>query len=298
MKSYCKIFGIIGLVAAMAGCGDKGADPDTVGAAPYRILAIGNSFSEDAMRYMRDILVKNGVVIRNIDIVNAYIGGQTLAGHATNAQSNWALYTRESFGTKGDITSINSVTLKAIIASNDWDYITLQQASGDSGKPATYKDTEIESLLDYIKEHSTNPNVKIGWHMTWAYAGTYDNSAFDGYGRNQTTMYNAIVQTVQDKIVPNDGFDFIIPSGTAIQNARTVYGDTLNSDGTHLNDTGRFIAGAMWLKKIYGMNVDVFTSPYQALNGYTITLDDIEKIKQCVQDACDAPFEVTDQQGQ
>jgi hypothetical protein len=106
-------------------------------------------------------------------------------------------------------------------------------------------------------------------------------------------MYNAITQTVQNKILSNSRFDFIIPSGTAIQNARTVYGDTLNSDGTHLNDRGRFIAAAMWLRQIFDFNVDVFDSPYQAMNGVILTLEDMAKIEKCVEDAFNDPFKVT-----
>ncbi|MCL2128057.1 MAG: DUF4886 domain-containing protein, partial [Treponema sp.] len=265
--------------------------PEPSGAAPYRILAIGNSYSMDALRYLRDMLVENNVADSDIVIVNAYIGGQTLAGHAVSAQNNTPDYTRQSFGTGGAVKTADNVTLKDIIASCEFDYITLQQASVDSGKPDTYKDSEIAYLIGFIKEHSTNPNVKIGWHMTWAYAGNYDNAAFDGYGRDQTAMYEAIAGTVQEKIAPNAEFEFIIPAGTAIQNARTGYGDTLDSDGTHLNDKGRFIAAAMWLKEIYGKDACVMDY-YFTLDGF-LSGADIANIQKCVDDAYAKPFEVT-----
>ncbi|MCL2126771.1 MAG: DUF4886 domain-containing protein [Treponema sp.] len=302
MKSFFRIIGMVTIIAATAGCPDPdagpGTKPGTAGAAPYRILAIGNSYSQDAMRYMRDILVKNGAASGDIDIVNAYVGGQSLRGHAIAAQYDLASYDRESFGARGAIAKSSNNKLKDIIAGSEWDYITLQQASADSGKPDTYQDDEIAYLLGFIKEHSANPAVKIGWHMTWAYAENYGDTAFDGYGRDQMAMYNAIIQTVQAKILPNAEFDFIIPAGTAVQNARAVYGDILNSDGTHLNDRGRFIAGAMWLRQIYGFGVNVFDSPYQALNGTTVTLDDMAVIEQCVEDAFNAPFEAEGRQEQ
>jgi hypothetical protein len=269
--------------------------PHTGGNAPYRILAIGNSYSQDSMRYMRDILIANGADNNDIVIVNAYVGGQNLAGHAANARSDSPAYERQSFGKRGEITSQYGVVLKDIITSSDWDYITLQQASVSSGKPDTYND-DLTYLIQYVKENATNPAVKIGWHMTWAYQGTYADSSFDGYGKNQMTMYNAITDTVQAKIVPVPDFEFIIPTGTAVQNARTLYGDTLNSDGTHLNDRGRFIAATMWVLTIYNKDIGVFTSDYKALNNFTITLDDMAKIKKCVQDAFEHPFAVTDQQ--
>jgi len=304
MKGSCKIL-IVALVAAalMAGCGDGGddLDTDTLGAAPYRILSIGASFTEDAMRYLRDMLTANGAAPRDIYLVEAYIGGQTLAGHAQYAQKDWALYTRKLFGTGGDVSNTSDVKLKDMVASNHWDYIIFQQGADQAGNAAAYREEDIDYLLGFVKEHCPNPNVTIAFHMTWAYAANTSQPVFiNTYGRDQMTHYNAIMGTVQDKILPRTGegsdFAFIIPSGTAIQNARTVYGDTLNGDdGYHLNDFGRFIAGAMWLKKIYGKGIDVFTSPYQALNDYTITLDDMAKIQNCVDDAFVKPFEVTDE---
>jgi hypothetical protein len=268
-------------------------DPGTGGKANYRILAIGNSYSRDAMSYIRDMLIKNGVANEDIAIVNAYVGGQSLQGHVSNAKNNTAAYERQSFGINGVLKSTNGEKLLDIIKSNDWDYITLQQVSTDSGRPDTYTENgNLSYLINYIKENATNPNVKIGWHMTWAYANSY--SGLSGYG-NQMAMYNAIANAVQTKIVPQlapaGDFEFIIPSGTAIQNARTVYNDTLNSDGTHLTDKGRFIAGAIWLRRIYGKSVDVFNTGYTPAG---LSAEDIAKIAQCVQDAFEHPYAVTE----
>ena len=56
-------------------------------------------------------------------------------------------------------------------------------------------------------------------------------------------MYNAIVDCVKD-LMKEYHFDILIPSGTAIQNARTSsLGDTFNRDGYHLKRTyGRYTA--------------------------------------------------------
>jgi len=266
---------------------------ETKGAKPHRILSIGNSFSQDAMRYMLDILVKNGVSADNVLIVNAYIGGMDLQGHAGNAVSNSAAYIRQSFGFNGAMTTTSGVTLLSILTENDWDYITLQQASHHSGNPATY-DPYVDDLIAFIKSNAANPDVKIGWHMTWAYAQNSTHTGFPYYGSDQMTMYNAIASAVQAKVAGK--FDFIIPAGTAVQNARTttLFSDNLCSDGYHLNDFGRFIAGAMWIKQIYGLNVDVFDS-YQAMNKFNLTKNHITTIKKCVDDAFAKPFGVTNQ---
>jgi len=299
MKKLFGVFTAITLAAAaalsMAACGDQEMEKEeSKGKSPYRILAVGASFTEDAMRYMRDMLIANGAKDEDICIVNAYGPGRTLEQHYTSARYELKNYTRKSFGKNGSIKDTENVTSKSIIAENDWDYIVFQQGGDRAGHPASYKDSDIAYLIDFVKKNCPNPNVKIGFHMTWAYAKNSSQSAFgEFYNGDQTVMYDAIISTVKAKIAPNSSFDFIIPSGTAIQNARTFYGDRLNSDGYHLNDIGRFIAGAMWLKEIYGFSTDVFDS-YKALNGYNLSREDIVKIVKCVEDAFAKPFEITD----
>ena len=258
----------------------------------FRILAIGNSFSRDAMSFMYDMAVANGADIQGIDITNAYIGGATLSLHATNAKNNIKAYTHQTFKSKGQIIEVENVTLKSMIERNYWDVITLQQASQDTGKPSTYN-ADIAYLIDYIREHATNPNVVIAWHMTWAYANYSSHQNFPDYGNNQMTMYNAIIDAVKTRIVPNNDFAFVIPAGTAIQNARTIFGETLNwADGYHLNLTGQFIAGAMMLRSITGWDIDIIDE-YSPAN---LTRGAISKINQCVQDAFNYPYGVTIQE--
>lgn len=49
----------------------------------------------------------------------------------------------------------------------------------------------------------------------------------------------------------------VIPSGTAIQNARTsFFGDHLNRDGYHLDvKVGRYTAACTWFERIFKHNV-------------------------------------------
>ena len=69
-------------------------------------------------------------------------------------------------------------------------------------------------------------------------------------------MYKAIVETTK-KIKKKYNFDLLIPSGTAIQNARTSFvGDSLNRDDLHLSlYLGRYIASCAWYETIFKTNV-------------------------------------------
>ena len=69
-----------------------------------------------------------------------------------------------------------------------------------------------------------------------------------------TNAFEGILNAVQTKIAPK-GDIAVIPSGTAIQNARLVLGDVLTRDGFHLSfKHGRYIAACTWLEAVLGVN--------------------------------------------
>lgn len=250
------------------------------------ILAIGNSFSIDGMQYLWNILSRLGYT--DIYLGNLYIAGCTLETHAANVTGNLKAYRYYTNGT-GDWTSVYDHSSITALKERDWDFVTVQQASKFSGMADTYE----PYLSTVLAEVATDcPKARRGWHMTWAYAGDYSSANFGNYGNNQATMYNAIVSTVQSKIVPRSDIDFVIPVGTAIQNLRTSFiGDHLNRDGTHLSyDLGRVTAAMMWARQITGKSVSgiKFTPP-----GYTISDEQFAAIWDAVDNAYNKPFQVT-----
>jgi len=222
-----------------------------------RVLAIGNSFSVDAMEFLYKIAKDQGV--DDIVLGNLYIGSCTLETHWTNASGNLGKYKYYKNNTD-EWRSWTGRTMLAGIQNVDWDFITLQQASGSSGKPETYE-PYLSNLIEYINKNKTNPDAKILWHMTWAYQQDSTHSAFPSYNSDQLTMYNAIVNAVKTQVYPHSEIAFCIPTGTVIQNARTTYyGDKLTRDGYHLgNQQGRYIAGLTWYYTISGMPIDNMT---------------------------------------
>lgn len=226
-----------------------------------KILAIGNSFSEDAVEnYLHDLAVAAG---HNVLIANMYIGGQSLEGHWENASQNRAAYQLRAIATDGSVNIINERTLMEVIAGENWDYISFQEVSQQSGQIDGYRDY-LGNLVDYAKALTTNPEVKFVLHQTWAYAEDSNHAGFDNYDRDQQKMYDAIVDAVwQAKDLV--GMDMVIPAGTAIQNARTSYiGDSFTRDGYHLSlGAGRFTAAATWFEAIFG---NVLANPFVPAN--------------------------------
>ena len=224
----------------------------TVTARTFKILAIGNSFSQDAVeQYLYELADAEG--FKPI-IGNVYIGGCSLERHLSNAKNNNAAYEYRKIVDGKKINKLN-VSLAEALVDEKWDYISLQQVSGYSGKYETYV-VSLPELLEYVKEHATNKSMKLMLHQTWAYAANSNHADFPKYDKDQMKMYEAIIDAVENasKLV---NIDIIIPSGTAIQNGRTsIIGDNFNRDGYHLELTyGRYTAACTWFEKIFNKTV-------------------------------------------
>lgn len=218
-----------------------------------KILAIGNSFSIDAMEYLWHILRAGGV--ESVTLGNLFIGGCPVSLHAENIRNDAHTYIYFK-NTDGIWQQTPEASLADGLADEEWDIITLHQASHDSGLPETY--VRQGEVIDYVTTHKRNPNADMYWHMTWAYQGNSDHWAFPRYGCAQAAMYNAILQAVKAQIQPNPAYAGVIPVGIAIQNLRaTSVGDTLTRDGFHLSlDHGRYTAALTWAQTLAGVDPD------------------------------------------
>ncbi len=289
-------------------------DPETPGEVPYdpdkdkdgtlKILAIGNSFSEDAMEYLYNIATHSGFAKDKVVLGNLFIGGGTLQQHYENSQNGTSYTLQKRDGSNSIVTF--SRTLQNAVKDEDWDIITLQQASGSSGMPDTYE-PYLSDLIEIIEENATNPDMKLGWHMTWAYQQDTTHNEFYKYDSDQITMYNAIIGAVKEKVLPTGKFDFVIPSGTAVQNTRTSFaGDNLTRDGYHMGYVlGRYIIGLTWFRTITGMSLDsVAWEPMNVGDNFKtlsaspfdwvfISDEMMEAVKEAIDKAYEYPFEIT-----
>jgi len=283
--------GTTGTTETTGTTGTTGTTATTGGTTPppekktIKILAIGNSFSDDATQWLAYILMNMGY---EIYIGNLYIGGCSLDTHWANANSGEKVYDYRvsQWGT----WSSTKQSLEYGIKHKDWDIITIQQVSQNSGMPETFGN--LENLIGFINEKKTNPDAKLFWHMTWAYEGDSTHSGFPNYESDQMKMYNAIVNAGQTKILTNSAFTGIIPSGTTIQNLRTSYlGDHITRDGYHLSyDVGRYAAALTWAKLLTGESIDNVT---YIPKEYPNVANHLPAIKEAVNNAIEKPFEVT-----
>lgn len=219
-----------------------------------RILAIGNSFSEDALEeHLYNLASASN---KQIMIGNLYIGGSSLSDHIQNVRGNLPNYSYR----KIEINGIKITTEKTSIyeALNDeyWDYISFQQVSYEGGIYSTFEKL-LPELYDYVSKNNPYYNTKYLLHQTWAYGPKSNHQGFKRYDNDQVKMYEALVSSYDKakKLIP---IYRVIPSGTAIQNARnTSLGNDLTRDGYHLSlDKGRYIASCTWFEALFRTKIE------------------------------------------
>lgn len=217
-----------------------------------KILAIGNSFSDDAIRYyLHGLIAAEGI---DVIIGNMYIAGCSLETHCKNLMSASPAYNYRKIGVDGKLVMTEKQSLQQALQDEDWDYISFQEASPLSGKYSTYEQY-LPRLVTYVRDVA-QMRATLMLHQTWAYAQNTTNKGFANYNDDQMTMYRAIVSTASRAAKLVD-IDLIIPAGTAIQNARTSFlGDSFCHDGYHLqHDYGRYTASCAWFEKIFNRSV-------------------------------------------
>lgn len=222
--------------------GDAERTEDTI-----KVLAFGNSFSNDGTSFIDDIAKADG---KDIRVADCSIGGCSLErhyGNIFNGTTDYSFYYRTITGTK----SFSNVGMYQALVATDWDYITIQQVSGKSGKIDSYE-PYLGELIEYFKE--VCPDAEIVFHATWAYSQDSTHQDFPAYGSSQTNMHNAIEETYL-KVSQKYGYTPLIPTGEAIKRARaTAMGDNFNRDGFHLNDKGRLVAALTWYETFTGIS--------------------------------------------
>ncbi len=201
-----------------------------------KILAIGNSFSQDATAYLHAIASADGYAL---EVTNLYIGGCSLERHANNIENDAADYLLEQ---NGESTG-RMVSIKDTLISDKWDYVTMQQASYLSNNYATYQ-PYLNQLSACVREYA--PQAEQIIHQTWAYEQDSERLTKELGYKNHQAMFSdlkgAYLQASRDL-----GNLRIIPGGQLFQYAlkegmKTVHRDTFHALIPH----GRYLLSALW----------------------------------------------------
>lgn len=209
-----------------------------------KILAIGNSFSQDATARLYELAAAAG---EELKVVNLYIGGCPLSSHAFNALGRRRDYKLEY---NGFLTNFD-VSVHDALVSDAWDAVTLQQLSGLSVNYDTYQ-PYLTILRDYILTYV--PSARLMVHQTWPYEDGGERLAAAGFASSAEMMEKL-------RAAYRQAADFLkaplIPAGEAVFSAAAEKTAPMYRDGFHLSlGAGRYTAACVWLETLTGLRAD------------------------------------------
>ena len=213
-----------------------------------RVLCIGNSFSLDGSTLLPQLLVDAGVSNRKFQIYAAVYAGASLEYWDNMRATDAPLPYIYNMG--GSLFKLENKqwTLRTLLQNQPWDVVVIQQASPKSNLHNSYQ-PYLSRLNEYIHQECMNKQVRVAWQLTWSYPETATSGPIDEEGWREIAM-------IANQKCHDVGISTIIPSGTAIQNARTTSlgqdSNALTRDGLHLTlGVGRYIAAMSWYESIF-----------------------------------------------
>lgn len=237
------------------------------------ILSIGNSFSQDAQRYLHSIAKADGF---ELSTFNLYIGGCPISRHYRNMISDEMAYILEM---NGESTGFK-VSLKDALLNRDWDVITIQQVSSKAPYYETYQ-PYLDKLVEFVR--LCVPKAKIAVHQTWAYEQGSNRLQIELGYNDQADMFNDIEESYK-KATESIGADFVIPSGKVFQKLIASGVEKVHRDTFHASlGIGRYAIGLLWYSILSGNDVkeNTFCDFDEEISEKEILI-----IKECVAETC------------
>lgn len=237
------------------------------------ILSIGNSYSEDAHRYIHRIARADKF---ELNTANLFIGGCSLSTHYRNMLSDKEKYI---LSVNGEITGF-PVSLKEALLNRSWDVITLQQVSLESPYYETYQ-PYLNKIAEYVR--LCCPKAKLVIHQTWAYEqGSKRLNEIMGY-KDRKEMFNDLENAYQ-QAAKDINADFIIPSGKILQMLLDSGVQTVHRDTVHTTlGLGRYAIGLLWYKLL--TRNDIQNNSFSDFDE-EVTESEVLLAKKCVEEIC------------
>lgn len=298
-----------------------------------RLLSIGNSYSQDTLSYVPYLMSKIAPDI-DLTIGICMLSSSYLSQHYGNFNTSYATYTFYVSEHGNAWENKGTRSIEWALDNYDWDIIMLQQSSGYSYQDYdTYYQPFLDQLVTSISNY-LDYNVKFGWLLTQSRPASV-NSGANWDDATILSHYNSIASNSQ-KVYNETMCDFVIPAGTAIQNARTIESiETLGaystvsantsgkgylcySDGVHLQEgLGCHISALTTICKLLEMSGYDYESvigegtlitsslisqinvpgPHGGSSPIGETNSNVRIGEMCAVMACKNPYEVTDMNG-
>lgn len=245
-------------------------NPYPYGKDVLKILAIGNSFTAYPCDYLSGMLTASGCDASKICLYTMWESGYSLDNWANDYANNSSRSITRVMGSASVANASGSKSVAQQLA-KDWDVVVFQEVSNRAQKFSNFNPS-LKKLVQAVRRHCLNPNVAIAWQQVWTRK------------KSGTTNYSDVVAATQSMAAYN-GIDIIVPSGTAIENARgisqfanvenTFY---LTEDGVHPSwGVGKYVASCAWWETLiaphYGVSILGNTYTHPSATGSAIDID-------------------------
>lgn len=234
-----------------------------------KLLFVGNSFAVDTTEHAANIALALG--IKNVKLGTLYVGGCSIDMHHNHAYNDMPVY--KYYVNTGDGWSCTpDFKISDAIKSDDWDWIAIQHGTKNGSRytsPECYE--KLDSLIDYIKKLA--PNARIAFNMTWLGEPTKDHHEIISYSGDMKRMWEELCKVKREVILTDPRIDKFIPTGTAVENARTSRLGLLTRDGYHMSyDKGRFIAALSLISTIADLDVTEIAWAPEGVDEYAVSV--------------------------
>lgn len=205
-----------------------------------KILALGNSFSQDATYYLSSLCELSGVDVR---VCCLYIGGCRLSLHHENMLSDSKAY-KPLF----DKQLTGLVSIREALGSDDWDIVTFQQQSSSAATYTTFQ-PYLNDISAYFK--SVRPNAKQYIHQTWAYQSGSKMILDAGFNTYEEMF--APIKDSYDKAAKDINADGMIRSGEAMLLLKNSGYPYIHRDCFHAQGgVSRLMLACLWYETLIG----------------------------------------------
>ncbi len=250
----------------------------------WKLLFIGNSFSDDTMEHVADILKALGV--QTVTLGNLYIGGCSVNKHTEHITHDMAVYEYRT-NTGSGWSTVPGVSIRSAVQSDVWDAVAIQNGTADGSRNTDEQSYDkLPTLVAHLRALIGRP-TPIVFNMTWVGDPWHSHPETVSFAGDQPRMYREVARLARE--IVSKQVDIVSPAGTAVQNAREAGLSGLTRDGYHLSwGLGRFMAGLTFVGAVTGLPIEnVLWAPEG--------VSDIQRqaaIK-AAQDALRCPFEIT-----
>ena len=325
-KIISLVLAMIMVLGTVTACGTKDtkepvAQESEEEAKVLKVLTLGHSLALDSGYMINLICGAEGVKdYEEVIIGTLYYSGCSLSKHVKFMQEDsteYELHISSSKTPDEPPKVMYQIDMRSAIIYDAWDIVVMQDGVFEIAQSSSYTLGNAQTLQQFVEENRTNTRVRFAWHMTWVaptdntlrdkypYEPNTYYSNYERYNHDRTTVYKAVAKCVEDHVLNDESFEFVIPTATAFENALSSYLEEtdLHRDYVHATDLGRVIAAYTWYCKLMGIEkleeIKLSAIPVKFLNSTSseadVVLTDMEKsvILEAVNNALANPTKMT-----